>query len=678
MFCCFYRFLASIIPLFRMPLDFEDRFYSLRLVTWQDLSKLKGLSMTVNVLGAVADVAIAAGLFYFLQRSRTGFKKSDTMISKLIMFSVSTGLLTSVCAVASLLSILIWGKTLIYVAFYFSLGRLYSNSLLATLNARKSIRGLTDEPGGGEASFSLQTFTNKLSRSTRKNMALATNPRQTNISIKVDTTQELVSQLPPGPKGLPIIGNVLDMPTEKEWETFAQWGDEFGDISSVTVLGQPLIILNSAKVAVDLLDKRSSIYSDRPSLQMAGELCGWKNTLVLLPYGDRFKRFRRLFHNTIGSQAIMRQYYPAEEQETKKFLRRVLAEPEQLQMHVRKTVGAVVLRISHGYEVQERKDPFVDLANTATEQFSLASSTGQFLVDCIPALKYVPDWMPGAGFKLKAKEFEATLSELVERPHNFVKQQISSGTAHISFTSSILESRQLTEEEEFDLKWSAASLYSGASDTSVSSIYSFFLAMVLHPGVVRKAQAEIDAVVGNDRLPTFADREHLPYINALVKEVFRWNVVTPLAVPHRAAQDDFYNEFFIPKGSLIIPNLWKLTHDPRVYHSPMEFKPERYLAEALAAEGMGREVEPHPRETCFGFGRRICPGMHLADSSVYIACAMALSVFDIDKCVEDGVVIEPVNDRTSGTISHPKPFKCSIKPRSPKAVTLIMSSDEHL
>ncbi|KAF9076562.1 cytochrome P450 [Rhodocollybia butyracea] len=486
------------------------------------------------------------------------------------------------------------------------------------------------------------------------------------------------SQLPPGPKGLPIIGNVLDMPTEKDWEIFAQWGDEFGDICSVTVLGQPLIILNSAKVAVDLLDKRSSIYSDRPVLQMGGELVGWKNTLVLLPYGDRFKRFRRLFHNLIGSQATMRQYFPAEELETKKFLRRVLAEPQELQAHVRKTVGAVVLRISHGYEVQEHMDPLVGLANAATEQFSLATSTGQFLVDCIPALKHIPDWMPGADFKRKAKLWAATLVELVERPHNFVKQQIIAGTANISFTSSMLESKQLTEEEEFDLKWSAASLYSGASDTSVSSIYSFFLAMTLYPDVARKAQAEIDAVVGNDRLPTFADREHLPYVDALVKEVFRWHVVTPLAVPHRAVQDDFYAGYHIPKGSLLIPNLWKLTHDPRVYHSPMEFKPERFLADALATEGLGRQVEPHPRESAFGFGRRICPGMHLADASVFISCAMSLAVFDISKCVENGVTVEPVNDRTSGTISHPKPFKCSIKPRSPKAITLIQSSDEHL
>ncbi|KAJ3867678.1 hypothetical protein EV359DRAFT_61274 [Lentinula novae-zelandiae] len=140
----------------------------LKLVTWKDLTSLKSLSMTVNVLGAVSDVIIAAGLFYFLHRSRTGFKKSDTMISKLI---------------------LIWGKTLIYVAFYFSLGRLYSNSLLATLNARKGIRGLNVEEGDN-VSVSLQTFSNKLRLRPMRNMTMA--PNQTNISIKVDTTQELV------------------------------------------------------------------------------------------------------------------------------------------------------------------------------------------------------------------------------------------------------------------------------------------------------------------------------------------------------------------------------------------------------------------------------------------------------------------------------------------------------
>ncbi|KAF9057471.1 hypothetical protein BJ165DRAFT_35260 [Panaeolus papilionaceus] len=158
---------------------------SMRLTTWVELEGLKGLSMAVNLLGAAADVLITAALLFFLHRSRTGFKKSDTMISTLITFTVSTGLLTSICAVASMISILASGHTLIYVAFYFCLGRLYSNSVLATLNARQSIRGLGEH--SDELSFSLQS-TSK-SASGPRNIS---STRSTNISIKIDTMHELV------------------------------------------------------------------------------------------------------------------------------------------------------------------------------------------------------------------------------------------------------------------------------------------------------------------------------------------------------------------------------------------------------------------------------------------------------------------------------------------------------
>ncbi|KAK0184248.1 hypothetical protein F5146DRAFT_1171415 [Armillaria mellea] len=156
---------------------------SMKLSTWADLTHMRGLLMTVNVVGAVSDVLIAASLFYFLHRSRTGFKKSDTMISKLILFSISMGLMTSICAVASLISILIWGKTLIYIAFYFSLGRLYSNTVPATLNARKSIREAGDT---SDLTLSLNTFKTGFPR------FVTTVPQQTNISINIGTAQECV------------------------------------------------------------------------------------------------------------------------------------------------------------------------------------------------------------------------------------------------------------------------------------------------------------------------------------------------------------------------------------------------------------------------------------------------------------------------------------------------------
>ncbi|KAG1840899.1 cytochrome P450 [Suillus tomentosus] len=108
-----------------------------------------------------------------------------------------------------------------------------------------------------------------------------------------------------------------------------------------------------------------------------------------------------------------------------------------------------------------------------------------------------------------------------------------------------------------------------------------------------------------------------------------------------------------------------MLNDPQTYSNPSEFNPERFLAKD------GKEPEADPRRACFGFGRRLCPGLHLADASIWICAAMSLAVFDVSKVVENGVEITPEIDPSSGSISHPKPFECLIKARSEKALALI-------
>ncbi|KAJ7799070.1 hypothetical protein B0H14DRAFT_2904290 [Mycena olivaceomarginata] len=120
---------------------------------------------------------------------------------------------------------------------------------------------------------------------------------------------------------------------------------------------------------MDILDKKSVLCSDRPVVTMGGELIGWKNTLVFVPYGPRTR--------TMAS-----------------FLKRLLSKPEELQDQIRKTAGAVILGISHGYAVKQGVDPFVALADKATEQFSLASSPGRFLVTLIPDNNLAPNHVP--------------------------------------------------------------------------------------------------------------------------------------------------------------------------------------------------------------------------------------------------------------------------------------------
>jgi cytochrome P450 len=159
--------------------------------------------------------------------------------------------------------------------------------------------------------------------------------------------------------------------------------------------------------------------------------------------------------------------------------------------------------------------------------------------------------------------------------------------------------------------------------------------MVAFPEVQRRAQAELDAVVGRARLPTFADAPRLPYVRAVIKEVLRWRPAFERGAPHKAAKDDRYEGMFIPKGAACMANIWHCNHDRAIFGDDADdFKPERHL-------DVKREVVlPGPRETngeghvSFGFGRRICVGKHIANDSLFIKTAMILWVATL-KCARD-------------------------------------------
>ncbi|KAJ3552902.1 hypothetical protein NM688_g3907 [Phlebia brevispora] len=459
------------------------------------------------------------------------------------------------------------------------------------------------------------------------------------------------------------------MPTSHEWFTFTRWGYTYGDIVSVTMFGQRFVILNSAQAALDLLERRGAKYAGRPYLVAAGEMIGWDQTVVLCQYNDMFRGMRRLLRQFMGGKAQIAQFYEVEQRETHRFLRRVLCDPDNLSENIRKTAGAIILKMSYGYDVVDGEDPMVDLVDRAVQGFIYSSSPGAFLVDIIPILRYVPSWFPGAGWKRKVEKWCRETKEMRDIPYDITK---SKGSDELNDVPNFVAQNIAYVEKhncERVARGAAGSLYSGGADTTVAAIYSFFLAMTLYPEVQKRAQAELDAVVGPDRLPTFEDMINLPYITALCSEVLRWMPIAPLGVPHRSLEDDGYDGYFLPKNTVFIANIWKITHDPNTYSDPMAFKPERFLSTK------GKAPEPDPRAFVFGFGRRICPGLYLAEASIFITCAMSLATLDITTAIVNGKKIIPVAEACTGTISHPKPFKCTIRPRSSRAEALILSDD---
>jgi len=195
---------------------------------------------------------------------------------------------------------------------------------------------------------------------------------------------------------------------------------------------------------------------------------------------------------------------------------------------------------------------------------------------------------------------------------------------------------------------------------------SFFVAVLLNPEIQTKAQAEIDAVTGRERLPTFDDRPRLPFVDAICRELLRWRPPIPLAVPHAATEDNVYDGYFIPKGAMIVGNAWAILHNPTMYPDPEIFKPDRFLN----ADGSLRD-DPVLSST-YGFGRRICPGRYFVDSTLFIVIASLLSVFKIEKPkgTDGGPGVYPY---TGFGIMRPKSLSCSIVPRDRRAEELIVT-----
>jgi cytochrome P450 len=162
------------------------------------------------------------------------------------------------------------------------------------------------------------------------------------------------------------------------------------------------------------------------------------------------------------------------------------------------------------------------------------------------------------------------------------------------------------------------------SETTSTTLMWWTLAMIAFPEVQRRAQAELDVVVGRARLPTFADAPHLPYTCSIVKEVLRWRPAVPLGISHKATEDDWYEGMFIPKGTTCVANIWQCNHDRTIFGDDAdEFRPERHLDDK-GELSLGPAETYREGHSSFGFGRRICVGKHLANESLFINTARTL------------------------------------------------------
>ncbi|KAG8835162.1 hypothetical protein FRC17_005020 [Serendipita sp. 399] len=463
--------------------------------------------------------------------------------------------------------------------------------------------------------------------------------------------KQVGARLPPGPKRVFLLGNLLNFPKDHWYKTFTSWGKQY-------------------EAAEDLAGKRAAIYSGRPYMRMLLDLMGAGFSMVFTQPSAEFNEQRKLFRISLGPQ-IVGNYDRLIQQRVESFIGDMHGFEGDPHPQVARTFSTILTVIAYGEKFySEHGEALVQLNIENTHLLSWAL-TKFWAVDVVAFLRYVPSWVPGANFQRVAR----TSSDQVQRvrfwPFGYVKGALTKGTADDSLVSKLLADSIFAESTIRD---AAAIMYSAGTDTTSTMLINLFYNLVLHPEWQAKLQEELDDVVGRGHLPTAQDVPKLRILDVIWKESFRLHPPVPLGIaffermehafdqrlgiPHVSTEADVYNGLYIPKGSMIHCNIGAMMRDPRVWGEDCnEFNPSRFLPE------INPQVENLPDISTipFGFGRRLCPGRFLAERAGRQLAASVMSTYTLLP-VKDAAITStmPFEDTT---ISRPLDFKCHFKPR---------------
>lgn len=457
--------------------------------------------------------------------------------------------------------------------------------------------------------------------------------------------------LPPGPPRLPLIGNLHQAPQNYPWRVYQEWTKQYGPIFSLQYGLNNIIMLGTHEAAHDLLDKRSNIYSSRPRVVMGGECVSKNLRTLLMPYGPRWRNHQRLQASFLNIR-VSHSYRELQDLESKQLLYELLDPSADFSDRYHRYSSSLIFALAYGRRLTRGDEPEAKAIDQVMDNFLYAARVGTWVVDALPALNYLPNFLaPWKRLGDKLHNFESELYA-----NNMRKGWEAPTWTWAKQVRGMKEGQAMSEKE---LSYDVGIVYEAASDTTTMALEVFTLAMLLYPDVMRKAQDELDAVVGA-RCPGFADKESLPYIDALVKETLRWRPVSAGGIPHAVIQDDTYMGYHIPAGATVIGNHWSMHLDENVYTDPYTFNPDRWIA------------KPDLPLAAFGFGRRVCTGQHIAKNSLYINIARILWAFDVGYKYE---LVEGVKQRcevdefafTQGFNSRPMKFDACFEARGGKA-----------
>lgn len=473
---------------------------------------------------------------------------------------------------------------------------------------------------------------------------------------------------------LPLIGDLHSSSIQKPLENWDAWARQNGPIAVPKLFGIiPIVVLNSYEAVNELFSRRSQWYSNRPasvSMEMiTGASPGRSRFTLMHDYDDHLKLHHRILSPSLGAPAVSR-YQPMMELESKQLLVDLVKAVQQCSDGVTISTDAVyplleraqsgvILALHYGLRIAHFEEPILhEIIDIQTKVTHLAANPR--LPDLMPALRYLPAFL--SPWKRAAEKLYAEQVDLYMRLFHHGRDSAGWNATKQAISTAKKYAPADTPVEDLDIAFTLATSIQGGMETSPRQMLWLFIAALHKPSFIDRAHAVLDKVVGRDRLPCFADRAKLGFIDAIMHEMFRWRPISPGSIPRRADRDDEFEGTKFKKGVTIMANAWSIGRDEKVFDpalgDPSEFIPQRWLRQDENGDEKLRTDLPLP---VFGQGRRICQGKRVATDGTFMQLACLLWAFDIEPA--DGEEVDPWAMIVEGFMTMPRELKFKLKPR---------------